>query len=171
MLLFVLFLVGIGSYLWYIIYQRSQAEEERMMVVLCKLYQKYCLLSLSKSRKSILKLANDIWSKMCWGLCIVAITFLNGEVVRIMTNSCWKKTRLLKRKLILQWNVLFRGPIVMIDSIVYGPDRKNFTCSPSSREQEANIIRRYMHYTIFIFFRTRHLLQYSTCIICLILVL
>lgn len=53
------------------------------------------------------------------------------------------KRHQLKRKLILQWNLLFRVPILMIDSIVYGSDRKNFTCSPSSREQEANIIRRY----------------------------
>lgn len=37
-------------------------------------------------------------------------------------------------------------PILMIDSIVYGPDRKNFTCSPSSREQEANIIRSFIEY-------------------------
>lgn len=35
-------------------------------------------------------------------------------------------------------------PILMIDSIVYGSDRKNFTCSPSSREQEANIIRSFI---------------------------
>lgn len=35
-------------------------------------------------------------------------------------------------------------PILMIDSIVYGSDRKNFTCSPSSQEQEANLIRSFI---------------------------
>lgn len=32
----------------------------------------------------------------------------------------------------------------MIDSIVYGSDRENFSCDPSSRDQEAELIRGYI---------------------------
>lgn len=33
------------------------------------------------------------------------------------------------------------APILMIDSIVYGSDRENFSCDPSPRDQEAELIR------------------------------
>lgn len=33
------------------------------------------------------------------------------------------------------------APILMIDSIVYGSNAEDFSCSPSSREQEAKLIR------------------------------